>query len=243
MEKKDIKEQMTTNPDELSHVVTLLERIKRFINREGLKGTLTSLLTLFIAAMVAFFVFNPGAFFEKFEEYSTEKHENAIKYRMEVDPEIRAYLSDMKGELHANRTYVLEAHNGGSNLSNLPFLYTDLTYMVPRTPHTILESEYKNFRLSRFPWATYVVDNGFWFGPIEDVIEEDPELYYKLKKEEVTHMGMILLHGKSGLPTGCLGVVYTQNEEVLDERYINRVMQKYSNIISPLLINNNITKR
>ena len=229
---KDIK--MSTH--EVGHTITFMERIKKFIDRNGLKGTFTTLLTVFIAAVVGYFIYNPGVFFEKFEEFSATKHEEAIKARMEVDPEIRAFLADMKVELNANRTYVLEAHNGGTNLSNLPFLYTDLTYIVPRAPYSELESEYKNFRLSRFPWATHVADNGFWFGPIEDVYEEDPELYYKLQKEGVKYMGMILLHGNNTLPIGALGVVYTE-EEVPNAKFVAKCMQKYGSTISMLLIN------
>jgi hypothetical protein len=114
-----------------------------------------------------------------------------------------------------------------------------LEVMTPlKQKHDKLEAEYKNFRLSRFPWATHVVNNGFWFGPIEDVIEDDPELYYKLQKEGVAYMGMALLHGNNGLPSGCLGVVYAADSNIPDIKTINRIMMKYCNIISPLLSNN-----
>ena len=243
MEDKNLYDDMKTTVEQTNGLLGLMERIKRFINKEGLKGTFTSLLTLFIAVVIGYFIFNPGSFFERFEKFSTEKHEEAIKARMEADPQIREYLADFKAELLANRTYVLEAHNGGSNLSNLPFLYTDLTYMVPRGSFGELEEEYKNFRLSRFPWASYVVENSFWFGPIEDTFENDPELYYKLQKEGVTHMGMMLLHGNNGLPSGCLGVVYVEGQTIPDDFTVMRIMQKYSNIISPLLSNNTPKKR
>ena len=235
MEDKRITEDMKTNVSDVNGLIGLMERIKRFINKEGLKGTFTSLLTLFIAVVIGYFVLNPGTFFESFEKFNTEKHEEAIKARIEADPQIRENLAHMRTELMADRTYVLEAHNGGSNLSNLPFLYTDLTYMVPRGSFGELETEYKNFRLSRFPWASYVVENSFWFGPIEDTFDNDPELYYKLQKEGVTHMGMMLLHGNNGLPSGCLGVVYTEGQTIPSELNVMRIMQKYNGIIAPLL--------
>ena len=131
-EDKKLTEDMKTSVNEANGLLGLMERIKRFINKEGLKGTFTSLLTLFVAVVIGYFIFNPGKFFEQFEKFNNEKHEEAIMARMEADPQIREYLTYMKDELGADRTYVLEAHNGGSNLSNLPFLYTDLTYMIPR---------------------------------------------------------------------------------------------------------------
>lgn len=232
------KKNMKTTTTEINNVVGLMERIKRFINKEGLKGTFTSLLTLFIAACVGYFILNPGTVFEKFQEYSIEKHEEGIKQRLQADPQIRSLLSDFRSSINADRAYILEAHNGGSNLNNLPFLYADLTYMDPRNKYDIIESEYKNFRLSRYPWASYVIEHGYWYGPIEDCMESDPEMYYRLKNEEVAYMGMYVMHGKNGLPTACLGVIFKEKEEIPSVREVIKSMQVYSNQINVLLNSN-----
>ncbi len=232
------KKTMKTTTTEINNVVGLMERIKRFINKEGLKGTFTSLLTLFIAACVGYFILNPGTVFEKFQEYSIEKHEEGIKQRLQADPQIRSLLSDFRSSINADRAYILEAHNGGSNLNNLPFLYADLTYMDPRNKYDIIESEYKNFRLSRYPWASYVIEHGYWYGPIDDCMESDPEMYYRLKNEEVAYMGMYVMHGKNGLPTACLGVIFKEKEDVPSAREVIKSMQVYSNQINVLLNSN-----
>lgn len=232
------KKNMKTTTTEINNVVGLMERIKRFINKEGLKGTFTSLLTLFIAACVGYFILNPGTVFEKFQEYSIEKHEEGIKQRLQADPQIRSLLSDFRSSINADRAYILEAHNGGSNLNNLPFLYADLTYMDPRNKYDIIESEYKNFRLSRYPWASYVIEHGYWYGPIDDCMESDPEMYYRLKNEEVAYMGMYVMHGKNGLPTACLGVIFKEKEDVPSVREVIKSMQVYSNQINVLLNSN-----
>ena len=232
------KKNMKTTTTEINNVVGLMERIKRFINKEGLKGTFTSLLTLFIAACVGYFILNPGTVFEKFQEYSIEKHEEGIKQRLQADPQIRSLLSDFRSSINADRAYILEAHNGGSNLNNLPFLYADLTYMDPRNKYDIIESEYKNFRLSRYPWVSYVIEHGYWYGPIEDCMESDPELYYRLKNEEVAYMGMYVMYGKNGLPTACLGVIFKEKEDIPSVREVIKSMQVYSNQINVLLNSN-----
>ena len=232
------KKNMKTTTTEINKVVGLMERIKRFINKEGLKGTFTSLLTLFIAACVGYFILNPGTVFEKFQEYSIEKHEEGIKQRLQADPQIRSLLSDFRSSINADRAYILEAHNGGSNLNNLPFLYADLTYMDPRNKYDIIESEYKNFRLSRYPWVSYVIEHGYWYGPIEDCMESDPELYYRLKNEEVAYMGMYVMYGKNGLPTACLGVIFKEKEDIPSVREVIKSMQVYSNQINVLLNSN-----
>ena len=232
------KKNMKTTTTEINNVVGLMERVKRFINKEGLKGTFTSLLTLFIAACVGYFILNPGTVFEKFQEYSIEKHEEGIKQRLQADPQIRSLLSDFRSSINADRAYILEAHNGGSNLNNLPFLYADLTYMDPRNKYDIIESEYKNFRLSRYPWVSYVIEHGYWYGPIEDCMESDPELYYRLKNEEVAYMGMYVMYGKNGLPTACLGVIFKEKEDIPSVREVIKNMQVYSNQINVFLNSN-----
>lgn len=234
MDKKLTEAKTTT--EELNGIVGLIERINSFIKKNGLKGTFTSLLTLFIAATVGFFILNPGIFFEKFNEYTTAKHEEGIKQRLKADPEIRSLLSAFRSDLNADRAYILEAHNGGSNLTNLPFLYADLTYMDPRNKYDYIETEYKNFRLSRYPWASYVMEHGWWFGTIEDCMDSDPELYYRLQKEDVKYMGMFVMHGKTGLPSACLGVIYKEGQEIPNKNEILRLMQKYGAQINSYLI-------
>ena len=234
MDKKLTEAKTTT--EELNGIVSLIERINSFIKKNGLKGTFTSLLTLFIAGTVGFFILNPGMFFEKFNEYTEQKHEQGIKQRLKADPEIRSLLSSFRTDLNADRAYILEAHNGGSNLTNLPFLYADLTYIDPRNKYDYIETEYKNFRLSRYPWASYVIEHGWWFGTIEDCMQSDPELYYRLQKEDVKYMGMFVMHGKTGLPSACLGIIYKEGQEIPSTDEILRLMQKYGAQINSYLI-------
>ena len=251
-EKKKITEDMKTSTEELGGIVGLMERINRFVKKNGLKGTFTSLLTLFIAAVIGFFILNPGAFFEKFQDFSQQKHELAIKQRLEADPKIRTALAYFRAETGCDRAYILEAHNGGGNLNNLPFLYADLTYLEPKETYIYVEAEYKNFRLSRYPWASYVIERGFWFGPIEDCKELDPELFYRLKNEGVGYMGMYVMYGKSGLPSACLGIVFNELDETIEDAFegdvkpkiepydkqtIIKAMQKYASLVNPYLIN------
>ena len=234
MDKKLTEAKTTT--EELHGIVGLIERINSFIKKNGLKGVFTSLLTLFVAGFVGFFILNPGPFFEKFNQYVEQKHEQGIKQRLKADPEIRSLLSSFRSDLNADRAYILEAHNGGSNLTHLPFLYADLTYIDPRNKYDYIETEYKNFRLSRYPWASYVMEHGLWFGTIEDCMESDPELYYRLQKEGVKYMGMFVMHGKTGLPSACLGIIYVEGQEIPTQKQILKTMQKYGAQINSYLI-------
>ena len=234
--RKRMVDQMYSTPDETQGVLSVMERMNRFLERVGLKGIFTTILLIFIVVTLGTFMFNPGIVFEKFQQYTTEKHEEGIRQRLDADPHIRTLLADFRVSVNADRAYILEAHNGGTNLNNLPFLYADLTYMDPRNKYSIIESEYKNFRLSRYPWASYVIEHGYWFGSIDDCFESDPELYYRLKNEEVAYMGMYVMHGDNGLPTACLGVIFKEDEMVLTEKQVIKQMQIYSSQINVYLI-------
>lgn len=216
-------------------VIGWFAKIGEWVEKHGLKSTFTGILVTFIAIIVGYFAFNPEAMFDKFREIEVKAHNEAIQKRIAAEPQIRASLIELRNVLFADRAYILETHNGGSNLSNLPFLYVDLTYAEPKKDFSWLESEYKNIRLSRYPWATHVYDNSFWFGPIEDLLTEDPELYYRLQSENVKYMGMLMMYGIYN-PSGVLGVVYSEDVQpsVLE---IKQTLLKYSALLSPLLNN------
>lgn len=230
-------EQSQMSPEHVDKVITIMERVKGFIDKHGLKGTFTTLLTVFVAACVGYYVFNPGVILEQVQQIQIERHNEAIKARLNADPKIRSYLLEMKVELGADRTYILETHNGGTNLTNLPFLYVDLTYAEPRNNLSWLEMEYNNLRLSRYPWANYIFNHGFWFGPISDIEEIDLELNQRLSKEGVSYMGMVMMYGEDSMPSGTLGVVYENDGDRPNDVEVLKIMQKYSNIISNLLEN------
>ena len=50
-------------------------------------------------------------------------------YRDKASPIVRYLLNKTILKLDADRAFVLEGHNGSSNLANLSFLYMDITYL------------------------------------------------------------------------------------------------------------------
>ena len=238
--RRKLTEDMQTNQEEVGGVITLMERLKAFIDKHGLKGTFTTLLTLFIASVVGYFTFNPGALFEKIDEYRTEQHNIAINSRLAASPQIYSILHEMRTKLKADRCWVLEPHNGSENLAELPFLYANITYVDPMEERDWMESVYDDTNISRYPYCSYIFDNEYAFKNIEEVKEIDPELYYRFKKDGVVYIGMMMMYDYNKTPTGVLGVVYKSEENVPeDHESVIRVMQKYSNVVTTLLSGKN----
>ena len=77
-----ITEQAKMSPEQVDKVITLMERVRGFIGKYGLKGTFTTLLTVFIAACVGYYVFNPGVILEQAQQIQIERHNEAVKARL-----------------------------------------------------------------------------------------------------------------------------------------------------------------
>lgn len=222
-------------PD-VNSTITWFERISAFIKKTGLKDIILTSMVLFMFIVIGYVAINPSGTIERFEKVMEEKHTESVMRRLNNEPKIRENLINMKNELNADRVYVLETHNGGTNLAGLPFLYVDLTYAEPRTSLSWLENEYKNVRLSRYPWASALYENNFWGAPIDDLESLDPELYHRLKSEDAEYMAAIMMYGTYN-PSGVIGVVYTDISKAPTRKEINKIMIKYCSTLSPLFNN------
>ena len=220
----------------VGNTIGWIERLSNLVKKAGLQNIILTIMVLFIVTVAGQFVFNPEGVIKKYEEINNKRHTEAVIKRLENEPEIRANLLSLKNELHADRVYVLETHNGGTNLAGLPFLYVDLTYAEPKSSLTWLESEYKNVRLSRYPWATELYQNNYYSEPVEYLKDLDPELYFRLSSENVGYMAAIMMYGKDN-PSGVIGVVYTNDDVVPNKEEIRKALIKYSTILSPMFNN------
>jgi hypothetical protein len=227
---------MEEKSNNVENTLSWIEKLSNLIRKAGLQNIVLTIMVLFIVIAVGQFVFNPEGIIERYEEINEKRHTESVIKRLENEPEIRRNLIELKNELNADRVYVLETHNGGSNLAGLPFLYVDLTYAEPKSSLTWLESEYKNVRLSRYPWATELYQNSFYSEPVEYLKELDPELYLRLKAEDVSYMAAIMMYGSSN-PSGVIGVVYTTHDSMPSKEDIQKGLIKYASKLSPLFNN------
>lgn len=217
-------------------VVGWVERLSVLLKKVGLQNLLVTFMVLFITIVVGHIAFNPESFINKVEEIQNKQHAESVLKRLNADPDIYGNLYCLMTECNSQKALIFETHNGGSNLSNLPFLYIDLTYCLPKTEMEWMEPEYKNVRLSRYPWASHMYANNIWIGQIEELKDIDPELYYRLLKDGAIYMGAILVYGNDSLPCGMLVVVYTDETTIPSNNDIARVLQKYSSVMATLLV-------
>lgn len=222
--------------EQVNTTLTWAEKLFGFIKKAGIQNILITLMMVFLVSVVGQLVFNPEGLVKRFERIVSEQHTESVIKRLNNEPSIRQNLISLKAELNADRAYILETHNGGTNLAGLPFLYVDLTYAEPKSAYQWLESEYKNVRLSRYPWATELYQNNFYAEPVDYLEHLDPELYYRLKNEDAVYMAAIMMYGTYN-PSGVIGVVYTSKDNIPNKEEIRRVLMKYSSTFAVLFNN------
>lgn len=227
---------MEERKNNVETTISWIEKLFNFIKKAGIQNILITIMILFLVIVAGQAVFNPESLVKKFERIVNEQHTESVMKRLNNEPSIRQNLISLKSELNADRAYILETHNGGSNLAGLPFLYVDLTYAEPKSAYQWLESEYRNVRLSRYPWATELYQNNFYAEPIDYLEHLDPELYYRLKNEDAVYMAAIMMYGTYN-PSGVIGVVYTSKDNIPSKEEIRSVLMKYSSKFAVLFNN------
>lgn len=232
----EVQETKTQSTNNAGAVITWIEKLAAIIEKYGLKKIAYAMILLFMAIILGMFAFAPEVFVEKVEKAQEKAHATAVVKRIKAEPEVRSTLTDLRKDAMASRVFILETHNGGTNFANLPFLYVDLTYAEPSASLSWLESEYKNVRLSRYPFATRLFEDSYWMGTVDDLKEFDEELYLRLSKEGVKYMGTVMIYGQH-LPSGVLGIIYTEDDEIPSPSVVKKMLIKYASPISALINN------
>lgn len=224
------------------NVIGWLERILKLKKDYGLGNILTAVMLLFVTIIMGVVAFKPDIIVEEVQRIQNEQHQRAVDKRIKADPEIREAIADLRIELGADRVFVVEAHNGGSNLTNLPFLYVDMTYENIRQGEMEVIDEYKNVRLQRYNFCTFLYNNNFYWGGVDELEKVDPIFAYRVEGDGVKYIGVLVLYGQYTL-IGAVGVEFT-NSQPADANTVRIAMHKYASKLSILLNNeSSLSKR
>lgn len=170
---------------------------------------------------------------DKIENVKTEQHEDAIAKRIKSDTEIRLILERLLNKSEAGRSWLIEFHNGNSNLgSGLPFLFGSMRLETTKDGILGVEEEYSDFSLSRYPLLAKVLEDGFFYGSIEDIKPLDQKLYFKMKSNNVTEVALLAIY-KGTAPLGIVGLTYCNTP--MDAQRVGMLIRKAGVQIATLL--------
>jgi len=232
---EDMENKTPVGSNNAGNVIGWLERLLKLKKDYGLGNILTAVMLLFITIVMGVVAFKPDIIVEEVQRIQTEQHQKAVDKRIKADPEIRDAITELRVELSADRVFIVEAHNGGSNLTSLPFLYVDMTYESVRQGELQLEDEYKNVRLQRYNFCTYIYKNNYFYGSVQDIYEIDPIFSYRIQGDGVKYIAVLAIYGKYSL-IGAVGVEYSTSEP-LDANTVRIAVHKRASQLAILLNN------
>lgn len=163
-----------------------------------------------------------------------KKHDDLVKYRISIGPEIKNTLKDVLINLNAGRVTVCEMHNGTKNLSGLPFIYADMAYEVEAPECDFISDEYKNFSMAKYPFVGFHYDDGIVLCSVDELSKEDPRLGMKLTLGNSAYFAGMVVNGIHN-PLGFLIVTFPSTDDLPTKSEIISEMTKASQIISSLL--------
>lgn len=230
-------EEKKDNIENTSRFLDIFERVNHFVEKHGLKNIVLTVMVAAVLGLVSYAFLNPTAVVNAIDKVRAEKASEQMRERIAADPAIRANLITLRETLDADRAFVFEMHNGNANLTGLHFIYVDMTYDEPEDGLDKICDSYLNMRTSMFPWVGEIYNRHYWFGSIEKMREIDPEIYYRLKKEGIENLAMIMIDDEqTDSSCGILGIAYYRDIDIPETDDIRRMLNKYSIILSPQLI-------
>lgn len=223
--------------DEAS-LIGWFERIMIMVDKYGFRKIFQGAAFILIFFMMAstYNTCQSHNFIEEYMAREKQRHDEGLKLRSEIDPLVRQQLLKMLYSLNAERVFVIETHNGASNLSGLPFRFADMTYEEINNVTFSVSDEYSNISASRYSIFHYLSEHLFFVGTIDELMSIDNKMAYKMAANEAAYVGFKLINGVNE-PLGIIGVTYSTRHDTLSINK-NDVMNKllfYSDKISILL--------
>lgn len=198
-----------------------LQKILNLQNKYGFFSIIKGLFLLFLAGYVVFFALNPKYLLERVTTIQTEQHDNLVRSRLAADSDIRLILSKTMHNTNADRAWLIEFHNGSKNLTTgLPFLFGSMRIEETRDSIPNVDEDYADFSLSKYKLITQVLDQGFFYGNIDDVQKTDKRLYYKFQSNDINEIALLTIYN-GDKPTGIIGLSFC-NDKQMDKQLVGK---------------------
>ena len=209
-----MSQQQEQNSGRIPGVISALGKFLKGLKDYNVFELMKVLFALACVTFMVMLVTKPEVFFEQVDKViesvsqaREDRHADGAAFRLRADENIRGELTGLLQSTGADRAFVMEFHNGSSNLSSgLPFVYLDLTLEVGAEGEPPLrEGEFKDLRTAQYPLIGILLEQGYWFGTLEQLKPADSRLYYHLAGHDVSEVAvMTLWNGQSATGFLCL---------------------------------------
>ena len=155
-----------------------------------------------------------------------KKSEVQLMERKEANHLITDSLLRLQRDVRADRTFVLEFHNGTHNNAKLDFAYASMQYEEYTEGMDSVSDVFQRMSTSLFKYLDYMIDHHVFFGNMDEVAEIDPKLAVRMKNNGTLYGGCLLLKS-GGKMMGVLGVTFMK-EPKFDGETVKDIMNKYA---------------
>lgn len=194
--------------------------------------TLTLIAGLFIIQYVVV---------SKVEEETLNKqkteHDYQINIRKEIQPKVNSIIESCRVNLYADRSCVLELHNGTNNTAGLPFVHASMTYEDDAKDIENIDEDYQNLTLSRFTFPLYLHQHNYWLGSIVELKEIDPKLSRRMEHNDAKFVAIVTLQTEE-TELGYLCLTWCKDDRIPSTQDIITKLIPSSQMLSRLLEKN-----
>lgn len=205
---------LQSNMEQLDKGIGWLQKLLNLQKKYGFFSILKGLFLLFVSGYIVFFALNPKYLIDRMAEINIKQHDQLVTTRLSVDSDIRRILSKMIFTTNADRAWLIEFHNGSKNLTTgLPFLFGSMRIEEVRDSISNIDEDYADFSLSKYKLIVKVLDDGYFYGGLENVREIDQRLYYKFQANDINEIALLTLYDGEK-PAGIIGLSFCNNKKM-----------------------------
>ena len=219
-----------------------IDTIHKFIKKNGFKKLVINLAAVCVVAYIGLWIFQPGIFSNRLDQYREQKHNERMVERMNNTPLIQAELDKFRLLTDASWVSVWELHNSTNNLDGMPFLFASLTYESMNPGLTPIAEQFDNVRLSLYPLGSYLREHEMWYGDVEELKEIDNTAYYRAKALGISFLGFRLMDIE-GAPNALMSFAFIEGTNTPEPKSFIQSWVLSSYKINTLLSVNGHTKK
>ena len=212
-ENLETKEKIEIKIDNTNSVIGWLTQILPLIKEYGPIKILGTTILIAIISILLYFAFNFTKAFEVYDAWKERTHDDKLELRMELGPKVQSLIDKLTYTVGASRSLVLELHNGNTGNGGLPFAKCTATYESLNIGQMPIAGQYQETNLSLMPFANKLFKDGYYCGNVEDLLEIDRALYYKMKSNNTEHFASCVIEGVDNKPIAFLIISFDKTSE------------------------------
>lgn len=243
MGEKEIKnDKIEINIDNTDSALNWLERILKLLKEYGTGKILWATFLIVVVSFILYFMFNMSKIFELYNQWEKSRHDSRIELRMQMTPKIQSAMDKLTYNVNANRTLLLEMHNGVTGSGGLPFSKCTATYESLNINEQPIASQYQDVNLSLIPFANKLFHDGFWCGNTDELKDIDKGLYYKMKSNGTEHFAACIIEGVDNKAIAFMIVSFNTEQNEIHDHNCVEVREKIRHIAMELSVILEVTR-